>query len=148
MGKKSIFIKILAIVSTFLVWLPILAPILFSLASIISERIFRFDYLMPAELFPIALTGGGLLIWVALINGLHKKLVIWSFIIASGSLVLGQILAVITGLASGEVDPSGWPWILVISSLIIYSLALIGIGIGGLLLLKNTFSNSPLKNTK
>jgi hypothetical protein len=147
-GKKSIFIKILAIVSTLMVWLPILAPILFSLASIISERIFRFDYLMPAELFPIALTGGGLLIWAALINSLHKKLVIWSFIIASGSLVLGQILAAITGLASGEVDPSGWPWILVMSSLIIYSLALIGIGIGGLLLLKNTFSNSPLKNTK
>ena len=27
---------------------------------------FRFDYLMPVELFPAALIGGGLLVWVSL----------------------------------------------------------------------------------
>ncbi|HEX6384498.1 MAG TPA: hypothetical protein VF177_07500, partial [Anaerolineae bacterium] len=65
MEKKGILTRILAIVGTVLVWLPILAPVMFSMAAIIEERVFRFDYLMPAELFPVALVGGGLLIWAA-----------------------------------------------------------------------------------
>jgi len=61
MENKKIFIKILAIIGTLFVWLPILAPVLFSAARFFQSNRFLFDYLMPAELFPIALLGAVLL---------------------------------------------------------------------------------------
>ena len=66
MAKKDSLTKALAVVGTVLVWIPILAPALFSAAFLIRTRMFRFDYLMPAEIFPVALVGGGLLLWAAL----------------------------------------------------------------------------------
>ncbi len=141
MEKKGVFTKILGIVGTVLVWFPLLAPVLFAVVTFIRRRgrMFRFDYLMPAELFPAALVGGGLLIWAALRARSRQKLVGWGLGIAVGSLVGGQALAVVTGLASGEMEMAGWPWALVLASLAVYVLALIAIGVGGVLLLRDLF---------
>jgi peptidoglycan/LPS O-acetylase OafA/YrhL len=144
MEKKSVLTKILAIAGTVLVWFPILAPILLSVAVIITEHIFRFDYLMPAELFPAALAGGVLLLWAALRARSHRRLIGWGLGIAVGLLVFGQVLAVVTGLASGETDPAGWWWALVLSAIIVYSLALVVTGVGGVLLLRDLFKTSQL----
>jgi hypothetical protein len=54
-------------------------------------------------------------------------------------LVGAQALAEVTGLASGEIEPVGWPWALVFSSLIAFILAIIGVGVGGVLLLRDLF---------
>jgi len=121
------------------VWFPILAPVLLSVAVIIKGRMFRFDYLMPAELFPATLVGGCLLLWAALRARSRRRLIGWGLGIAVGSLVGGQVLAVVTGLASGETEPAGWWWALVLASLVVYSLALAVIGVGGLLLLGDLF---------
>jgi hypothetical protein len=64
MEKKNKLTKILAIAGTLLVWFPILAPILFFVPGMMRRRMFHFDYLMPAELFPFVLMarqnqGGG-----------------------------------------------------------------------------------------
>jgi len=142
MKKKNVFTKILAIAGTALVWFPILAPILLSVVFIITNRIFRFDYLMPAELFPFALVGGGLLIWAALRARSRQRLIGWGLGIAAGLLVSRQVLAVVTGLASGEIEPAGWWWILILATLVIYSLALVAIGIGGTLLSRDLFKKS------
>jgi hypothetical protein len=40
-----------------LAWFPILAPIVFAVGSLLRDGRFRFDYLMPAELFPVVLVG-------------------------------------------------------------------------------------------
>jgi hypothetical protein len=61
------------------------------------------------------------------------------YAIAVGLLVGGQVLAVVTGLASGETEPAGWWWALVLASIVVYSLALVVIGVGGLLLLRDLF---------
>ena len=143
MEKKDIFTKILTIVGTVLVWIPILAPFLFSALRFIEGRVFRFDYLMPAELFPVALVGGGLLLWAALRARSRRGLIGWGLGIAVGLLVGGQALAVVTGLASGEMEPTGWWWALVLASIVIYSLALVMMGVGGLLLLGDLFK-TPL----
>jgi hypothetical protein len=141
MEKKGVFTKILAIVGTVLVWFPILAPILLSVAVFVAERAFRFDYLMPAELFPAALVGGGLLIWAAQRARSRRGLIGWSLGIAAGLLVGGQELSVVTGLASGATEPAGWWWALVLASLVVYSLALVVIGVGGVLLLRDLFKS-------
>lgn len=139
MKEKGLFTKILAMAGTVLAWFPILAPFIFSTALFIRSRVFHFDYLMPAELFPFALAGGLLLIWAAIRTRTHLKFIGWSLGIAVGMLVGGQALAVATGLASGETEPTGWPWALVIGSLIIFVLAVISVGVGGILLLRDLY---------
>jgi hypothetical protein len=143
MEKKDLLTSILAILGTALVWLPILAPLFFSGIRLLQARRFRFDYLMPAELFPIALLGGGLLLWAALRARLRRRLFGWGLGVAVIMLFGGQALAVATGLASGETQLGGWEWALVLASLVIYTLALAIMAVGGVLLLRDLFKSSP-----
>ncbi len=140
MEKKDILTKVLAIVGTALAWFPILAPVVVSVIAFMAERMLRFDYLMPAELFPAALAGGGLLLWAALRARSRRGIIGWGLGAAAGLLVGGQALAVVTGLASGDTEPAGWQWALVLASLAAFSLALVAIGTGGVLLVRDLFS--------
>lgn len=143
MEEKNTLTKVLAIAGTVLVWFPILAPILLSIILLVVERKFLFDYLMPAELFPVALLGSALLLWAALRARTQVQLVLWGFVVAVIMLLGGQWLAVVTGLASGDRPPTGWAWALVLASLSIYWLGLIMVGTGGALLLRD-LRNKPL----
>jgi hypothetical protein len=142
MKNKGAFTKILAIAGTVLVWFPILAPILLSLVSVITRGMFRFDYLLPAELFPIALGGGLLLLWAAIRARAQRGLIGWGLGCAVGLLVGSQVFAVLSGLASGETEPTGWIWALALAGIIGYALALVAIGVGGALLLRNLFKSA------
>ena len=124
MRKNNFFIKILATIGTVLVWFPILAPILLSLVALIKQDMFLFDYLMPAELFPVVLLGGGMLLWAALKVRSRRGLIGWGLGVAVVLLVGGQLLAVVTGLASGETVPAGWRVWLVSGSIVGYTLHL------------------------
>ena len=66
MEKKGVLTKVLAVIWTVLVWFPIVATVVLSMVGSIQVHTFLFDYLMPLELFQVALVGGGLLIWAAL----------------------------------------------------------------------------------
>ena len=139
MNDKTLLTKILAIVGTILAWFPLVAPVLLTIAFLISTGTFRFDYLMPAELFLFALAGGGLLIWAAWRARAHLKLISWGLGSAVFFLVGGQALAVVTGLASGEREPSGFWFVLVLTSLGFFVLALIVMAVGGVLLSRDLF---------
>ena len=142
MEKKGILTKVLAMVGTVLVWLPILTTVLISIAGSFGDRGFRFDYMMPAELFPIAIAGGGLLLWAAL-RARSRRILIGGGLGAIVLLLVGsQALAVASGLASGETAPAGWVWILVVASIIVYSLALIETGAAGVLLVRDLFQHN------
>jgi len=91
--------------------------------------VFRFDYLMPAELFPVAFVGGGRLMWVALRASSRRGLIGGGLAAAVGLLLGGWALAAVTGGASGETEPAGWFRAFVVASLVIYSLALVEIGV-------------------
>lgn len=144
MEKKDTFTKVLAIAGTALAWFPILAPILLSAILFIQERIFRFDYLMPAELSLSALLGGLLLLWAAWRAHSRQKLIGWGLGLAIALLVGGQALAVVSGLASGAIEPTGLWFTLVLASLAAYALALIDVGVGGALLLRDLFKPARL----
>jgi hypothetical protein len=139
MAKKGTFTKVLALVGTVLTWFPIVATILTALPSLIVRRLLRVDYLMPAELFAFVLIGGELLVWAALRARSRRGLIIGGLALAAVLLVGGQALAVATGLASGETEPTGWPWALVLASLALYTAALIELGVAGILLLHDLF---------
>jgi len=55
-----------------------------------------------------------------------------------------QTLAVVTGLASGERELVGLWWAFPIGSIVIYSLAVIAMGVGAVLLLRDLFKNTKL----
>lgn len=129
--------KVLTWVGVFLAWAPILVPVLLAVVAGFSGRGFRLDYLMPAELFPLALVGGGFLLWAALRAHSHTGLIAWGLGLAFVFLVGSQALAVVTGLATGETEPGGWQWAMVVSALFLYILALMMMGIGGILLLQD-----------
>ncbi len=145
MEKKNGFTKILAIVGTVLAWFPILAPILLAFAALITRGHFLLDYLMPAELFLFALGGAILLLWAGLRAHSRWKLIAWGLGIAVFFLVGGQALAVVTGLASGAIEPTGWQWMLVLASLGIFTLGLLDVGVGGILLLRDLFRKPQLQ---
>lgn len=137
MGKRDGLTRFLAVTGTVLVWLPLLAPVFFSLLRLLERARLMFDYLMPAELFPVELLGGILLTVAAFMAGSRKKLIGWSLAAAILFLVGGQGLAVLTGLASGRTDPNGWQLSVVMFTLVLFILALVMLGIGGCLLIKD-----------
>lgn len=144
MENKGVLTKVLATAGTVLVWFPILAPILLTTIRFIQSQRFRFDYLMPAELGLFAFGGGILLLVAAIRAHSHAKLIGWGLGIALAFVVGGQALAVVTGLADGSTEIGGWQWMLVLGSLVVYSLAIVAIGIGGILLLRDLFKPQQL----
>jgi hypothetical protein len=139
MENKGALTKILAIAGCLLAWFPLLAPVFFSLGYYLETRIFRFDYLMPAELFPLAFIGAGLLFWAAMRARSRAGLVGWGIAAALGLLAVSQWLASITGLDSGDGAPQGIWWSLVLVLMGGYALALAVTAAGGVLLLVDVF---------
>lgn len=139
MDKKNVFTKMLAITGTILTWIPIVFTMIISIIGTLVRRTFLFDYLMPAELFPIALVGGLLLLWASWQAHFHRKLIGWGLFAMVVFLFGGQAIAIVSGLASGAIPLADWPFALVISSIIFYSLSLIEIGVMGILLVKKIF---------
>ena len=137
MGTRTI--RLLALLGTIAVWLPVAATLATSAMGSARAGTFRMDYLMPAELFPAFIVGGGLLIWAAYRAHRRMRLIAWGVGLAVGSLVLSQLLAVVTGLASGATQPTGWPWRLVVAGLAVYTGAVIATGAGGALLVRDLF---------
>ncbi|MHC1740159.1 MAG: hypothetical protein AB9897_03495 [Anaerolineaceae bacterium] len=142
MANKSVFSKVLATVGAVLVWLPVLAPLVFALMSFFSDGIFRFDYLMPAELFPMILVGAGLLLWAAIRARAFIKPIAWALGSTIALLLISQGVAVATGLASGRIEAAGWPWALTMSLFIGFLLAVLALGVLGVLLMVRLYKKS------
>ncbi len=131
MEKKDTLSKILAIVGTVLVWIPILAPVVLGFVSLGMDGIYRFDYLMPAELGILVFVGGALLLWAAIRAKSRRGIIAWGLGIAAVS------IAVLN--AFGDVVPGSLKWAIVVGLLIAYSLAIVVMGIGGILLWRDLF---------
>ena len=139
MKKKDIFSKILAIGGTVLAAFPILAAVYTALARWWRIGRLNIDYLLPLELFPLILVGGGMLLWAALRAKSRIKWIAWSFGTAGVMLVLSQLFAVLTGLASGAREPTGPIMAIVIVMMAVYILAVIAMVIGGAFLIRDLF---------
>jgi hypothetical protein len=131
---KDNFTKILASVGGVMVWFPLLAPFITSAVTLVRAGRLWFDYLLPGELFPVAFFGGLLLLWAAIRARARRLWIGLSLGLAVVFLVAGQGLAMVSGLASGSANPTGWAWPLVLISLAVYALALAVLGVGGVLL--------------
>lgn len=144
MAKRGIFTKIMVIVGVIFVWLPLIAPVVFSIIFVSRTALFRFDYLMPFELFGFALTGGLLLIWAGARSGEGWKTATIPLGMAVLFLIFSQGLAVLTGIASGERAAEGiWMW-LVVSLLVVSGIAMIWLGVAGIKLVRAVFRKDEI----
>ncbi|NMD27861.1 MAG: hypothetical protein GYA81_07855 [Chloroflexi bacterium] len=132
MKKQSVFTRVLIIIGSILVWVPVLLPFVFSFRPLLGGGKFRLDYLIPAELALFCLAGGLLLVWAAIRAKTGRKLVIWSLAAAVFLLVFSQLLAVWLGLASGRVGEGTWQMVVVVALLVLYWAALALLGIAGI----------------
>ena len=140
MRFKDTLAKVLAILGTVLVWVPVLSPLVFTNWGAIGTERFNFDWLIPAELAPAMLVGAILLLASALMMRTRRALVAWGLGVAIGSILLGAVLATVMGLASGETDPSGLLWVALIGPIVVLVGATIELGVAGILLTKDLFS--------
>jgi len=145
MRNRGTLTKLLASVGTALAWFPILATGLLTLGRLGAGRMHQVDYLMPAELFPAVFAGGGLLLWAAVRAHLRRGIIGWGLAVAVGALIAEMALAIATGLASGEREPTGVWWALAVALLAVYTLAIPVIGTAGVLLLRDLFSGRSTK---
>lgn len=148
MKKNNVFTRTLAILGTLFAWFPILAPILVSVPISLRAHRLHFDYLMPAELFPVFLVGAGLLVWAAIRSRVRIKPIAWSLGITIALLLIGQGLAIVTGLASGAQEPTGWRLFVGIAFLVLFELGIITTATEGILLTRDLFRSrrSPLES--
>jgi hypothetical protein len=147
MPKQGWLTKTLAIAGTFLAWLPILTLVIITGAMLIQRGEFHFDYLIPAELFPVFLGGGLLLLWASIRVKRYRMWIGVGLGAAVFFLVAGQGIAVITGLASGVTRPGSWQSSVVLGLIFLYDLAVIAVGVGGIRLIRSVFgSESSIKN--
>jgi len=139
MATRGGLTRALAVIGTLLVWFPILATVVTGAIGTIESGRLLVDYLMPAELFLFALVGGLLLLWAALRARTRRALIAWALIAAVVLLMGGQALAVVTGLASGETEATGWPWAAVVAALALFEVTLVVIAVASILLLCDLF---------
>jgi len=133
----------LIVVGTLLVWFPIAATLILSAIGTVADRTLRFDFLMPAELF-LFFGVGGLLLSVAAVRLARRR---WTIIggatAAVASLAATQGLAIVTGLAHGDAEPTGWRLALVLTMLLLYTVAVVVTAVGGVQLWRDVGRAGP-----
>jgi hypothetical protein len=118
--------RVLAIAGTALVWLALLAPF-----------VSPFWVLVQRAFFALGLAGGALLLWAALRCGVYRRLTGISLGHATASLVLGRALTGVLGAgATGALLTDSTRSTLVLAAFVIHLLALIALGVGGILLVR------------
>ena len=132
----------LAVLGTVLAWLPIAATLALSLIGTIAVRTVRFDFLMPAELVPVYLSGAVLLAIAAVRTRRWRRWLLVTPLAALASLAGTQGMAVLTGLADGTHPPAGWRLALVLGLLAAYVAAVVVNGVVGWRLVRESWGRT------
>lgn len=143
MDGRGVLTRVLAVAGTVLVWVPVVLPVVFWLGiGIRSGNFIHLDFMIPAEIFWVVLVGAGLLIWAGLRARSGWRFVVVSLGVAILFLVTVIAFTAVTGLASGATEPT--PLLMGVSYglLILFDLAVVATGLGGIFLLKNLFTPS------
>lgn len=146
MGSKNLLTKLLAVIGTILVWIPLLFMLLFAIARYFQTGQFQMDYLIPAEILPVPMVGALLLLWAALRARMRRAIIGWTLLAAVVLVVGSQVVAVVTGMASGAIEAAGWPYYLTLGGIIAYDVALVVIGIAGIVLIRDVFSPAKVSS--
>ena len=138
--QKSALTKIFAVSGVVLLGGPILFMLITAAAVGIESGLFRFDFLMLAELFPVVALGLVMLILASLLSKTLAKWFCWGAGAALAALAGGQILARTSGLASGVAPRSRFAFGVVIASIVVYDVIIVALFVLGIVLVRRLFS--------
>ena len=136
MGKRDFFTKILAWVGTLGISAVLLLPVVFAVTRYFQSGHFNFDWLLPMELAPLVLVCGLLLFWAALRAKSHSRPIAWGMLIAIVMFIASMAYAVWSGLASGETEAAGTPWMIATAIIILSEFGMLITAVSGFSLLK------------
>ncbi len=143
MKNKGTLTKVLAVAGTVLLGLPFLLLLVLTVAAFFSSGgKFLFDYMLPAEVLPVVLGGGVLLLWAAFRSKLYLKPLAWILGLSLLSLAACQGIAMISGLADGSREASGPIFYLVIALLLLYDVGVLTSMILGIALTRKVFAKA------
>ncbi len=129
--------RVLSVAGALLVCSPLALTVLLSLLASLSAGRFLFDFLMPAELFPLFLAGALSSMVAAVRLRRRRALVIGGAIVTALALLSAQGAAIATGLAAGDRAPQGWPLVLVLSLFVLFLAAMVATGLGSVALARD-----------
>jgi hypothetical protein len=141
--QKNPLTKIFAVSGAILLWAPILFMFLTAIVGSIMSGTLLFDYLMLAELFPLVALGLVLLVLASLLARTYRHRFGWGAVAALLALTGGQLFASASGLASGEAEPFGAVFAVVISSIIVYNVIIVALAVLAVFLVKRLFQKRP-----
>ena len=134
--KATKAMRILTMVGTVLLALPIGFMLATSVIGSIMRKQFLMDYMIPAELFLLVLAGAVALVVAAFRTGQNKKQTLICLAVTCAALFACQGLAVVTGLASGRTAAEGLPLYAVMGLLIVYDVMVVVDIICGIILFR------------
>jgi hypothetical protein len=134
--------RVLAVVGTVLVGLPLAAPLVFAAVMAIARGRMLVDFLMPGELVLLVVGGGVALLVAAVMSRTRGRLI--ALLLAGVAVSFGamSVLATATGLASGRTAAEGWPLVVVMGSYSLYVAGVIGLFIAGVVLARELFHHT------
>lgn len=113
MAKHSVLARVLAVIGVVLLLAPILLPVAFSLRSVGRPGGYMIDYLMPFEVYPVAVVGLILVLAASLVAQLRRGRVGTCIGVMLGGVVLGGVAAQLTGIANSVETLEAWRYGLV-----------------------------------
>ena len=142
-GRRTTTARVLAVAGTVLVGIPLAAPIVLAAIFFVRSGRFHLDFLMPGELFVVVLGGGVVLFASSLVSRQRRSLTGWLLLGAGVLFVFSMVLAITTGLASGETPAEGWPLAIVLGSYGLYVVAVVALFVEGAGLCRRLFARAP-----
>lgn len=137
MEKRLVASRVLAVAGTVVLWLVVAAPLVLALVSLASRGGFRFDFLIPGEVFPAVLAGGALLVAAAILARARIRPIAAVLAAAVALLAASQLVAWRTGLAAGRIEAEGLPFTATMSLFVGYDLAVVALAVLGTLLVRD-----------
>lgn len=137
MAKRDGLARALAIIGVVLLLVPILLPVVFSLRFIGRPGGYMIDYLMPFEVYPVAVVGFILVLLASLRARLRRGAVGISIGVMLGGVVLGAVAAQLTGIANSVETLEAWRYAVVIGFGAISLIGQLTLAVIGILLVRD-----------
>lgn len=136
MNNKTFWLRVMTVAGVMIVWSPLVLMLLTGIPRLFRSGMLQFDYLLPAELFPLLLIGGLLLLAVSLSQKLERRLVGLGMLIPVASLLLLILFANVSGMDKSPTSPTGFQMAMIAFFMIAYTAGVGLLGVGGLRLHK------------
>ena len=138
MPKRQGFTRVLAIIGTVLLWLPVILVVVLTVGGVPKEvGWLPFSAVGAMDMFPVVVLGGGVLLWAALRARSHRKVLGLSLAAPVGSIVFGVVW-------SQPVPTGVWVLLVTMALIVLYWIGLLIAAVSGISLVRSLSSRPSI----